>query len=51
MSFSVEFHHRTVTAELLHNEYTASDIIRDTGYATRTVCRTFKTGIRHPEEG
>ena len=37
MSASVEMNHRIVIVELFHAEHKASEIIRDTGYAPRTV--------------
>ena len=39
MSASVEMNHRIVIAELFHAGHKASEIIRDTGYAPRTVYR------------
>ena len=37
MSASVEMNHRIVIAKLFHAGHKASEIIRDTGYAPRTV--------------
>ena len=39
MSANVEMNHRIVIAELFHAGHKASEIIRDTGYAPRTVYR------------
>ena len=39
MSASVEMNHRIVIVELFHTGHKASEIIRDTGYAPRTVYR------------
>ena len=46
MSATVELNHRIVIEGLLHSKHQASEIIRDTGYALRTVYRIVRSNER-----